>query len=75
MTGQYGQVNNVKDLGGILPGDRQYLAHEMNKLGYQTAIVGKWHLKEAPEAFDYYQVLPGQGDYHNPTLYSNESIG
>ena len=42
----------------------------MNKLGYQTAIVGKWHLKEAPEAFDYYQVLPGQGDYHNPTLYS-----
>ena len=75
MTGQYGQVNNVKDLGGILPGDRQYLAHEMNKLGYQTAIVGKWHLKEAPEAFDYYQVLPGQGDYHNPTLYSNEPIG
>ena len=48
MTGQYGQVV-VKDLGGILPGDRQYLAHEMNKLGYQTAIVGKWHLKEAPE--------------------------
>ena len=75
MTGQYGQVNNVKDLGGILPGDRQYLAHEMNKLGYQTAIIGKWHLKEAPEAFDYYQVLPGQGDYHNPTLYSNEPIG
>ena len=45
--GQYGQVNNVKDLGGILP-RQQYLAHEMNKLGYQTAIV-KVHLKEAPE--------------------------
>ena len=50
MTGQYGQVNGVKDLGGILPVDRQYLAHEMKKLGYTTAIVGKWHLKDAPDA-------------------------
>ncbi len=75
MTGQYGQVNGVKDLGGILPVDRQYLAHEMKKLGYTTAIVGKWHLKDAPDAFDYYNVLPGQGDYHNPTLYTNEEIG
>lgn len=75
MTGQYGQVNGVKDLGGILPVDRQYLAHEMKNLGYNTAIVGKWHLKDAPEAFDYYNVLPGQGDYHNPTLYSNEETG
>ncbi|MGB2128087.1 MAG: sulfatase family protein [Flavicella sp.] len=75
MTGQYGQVNGVKDLGGILPVDRQYLAKEMKNLGYTTAIVGKWHLKEAPEAFDYYNVLPGQGDYHNPTLYSNEETG
>ena len=75
MTGQYGQVNGVKDLGGILPPDRQYLAHEIKKLGYNTAVIGKWHLKEAPEAFDYYNVLPGQGDYHNPTLYSNENTG
>lgn len=75
MTGQYGQVNGVKDLGGILPVDRQYLAHEMKSLGYNTAIVGKWHLKDAPDAFDYYNVLPGQGDYHNPTLYSNEETG
>ena len=75
MTGQYGQVNGVKDLGGILPVDRQYLAHEMKNLGYNTAIVGKWHLKDAPDAFDYYNVLPGQGDYHNPTLYSNEETG
>ena len=75
MTGQYGQVNGVKDLGGVLPPDRQYLAHEMKKMGYQTAIVGKWHLKEAPESFDYYNVLPGQGDYHNPTLYSSEETG
>ena len=75
MTGQYGQVNGVKDLGGILPANKQYLAHEMKKLGYNTAVVGKWHLKEAPESFDYFNVFPGQGDYHNPTLYSNEETG
>lgn len=72
MTGQYGQVNGVVDLSGKLKPENQYLAVEMNKLGYQTAMVGKWHLKYAPESFDYYNVLPGQGDYFNPTLYTRE---
>lgn len=72
MTGQYGQVNGVVDLSGKLKPENQYLAIEMNKLGYQTAMVGKWHLKYDPESFDYYNVLPGQGDYFNPTLYARE---
>lgn len=72
MTGQYGQVNGVVDLSGSLKPENQYLAIEMGKLGYQTAMIGKWHLKHAPEAFDYYNVLPGQGDYFNPTLYSRD---
>ena len=72
MTGQYGHINGVKDLNGSLSVDRQYLAHEMKSLGYETAMVGKWHLKEAPESFDYYNVLPGQGKYHNPILYSRK---
>ncbi|MEW4923922.1 sulfatase [Algibacter sp. 2305UL17-15] len=72
MTGQYGQVNGVVDLSGSLKPENQYLAIEMGKLGYQTAMIGKWHLKHAPEAFDYYNVLPGQGDYFNPTLYAKE---
>jgi len=36
--------------------------------GYETAIVGKWHLHNEPSGFDYYNVLPGQGRYHNPLL-------
>ena len=71
MTGQYSQTNGVLDLYGRLPVKKQYLAHEMKKLGYQTAVFGKWHLKQKPEAFDFYSVLPGQGKYHNPLLYSN----
>lgn len=72
LTGQYGQVNGVVDLSGSLKPENQYLPIEMGKLGYETAMIGKWHLKHAPESFDYYNVLPGQGDYYNPTLYAKE---
>ena len=57
MTGQYSQANGVQDLNGRLMPDNQYLAHEMKKLGYETAMIGKWHLKEVPEAFDYLFLL------------------
>jgi len=51
ITGQYNHTNRVRDLYSPLPVENQYLAHEMRRAGYQTAIVGKWHLREAPEAF------------------------
>ena len=66
MTGQYSQANGVLDLEGTLPPEKQYLPTEMKKLGYQTAIVGKWHLDEEPAAFDYYCVFPVQGKYFDP---------
>ena len=72
MTGQYGHVNGVYDLSGKLSPENQTLAHEVKKLGYETAMIGKWHLKYAPESFDYYQVLPGQGKYFDPILYGRE---
>lgn len=72
MTGQYSQTNGVLDLDGHLPADRQYLPQEMKKLGYQTAMIGKWHLKDAPDAFDYYNVLPVQGKYFDPIFITRE---
>ncbi|MEX0321637.1 MAG: sulfatase [Puniceicoccaceae bacterium] len=69
MTGQYSHVNGALTLYGKVPEERQYLALEMKKAGYQTAVVGKWHLGELPSAFDYYKVLPGQGKYFNPVFY------
>jgi arylsulfatase A-like enzyme len=66
MTGQYPHVNGVLDLDGSIGEDQQYLAKEIKALGYETAMVGKWHLKKEPAAFDYYCVLPGQGKYHDP---------
>ncbi len=66
ITGQYSQTNGVLDLGGRIGSDSQYLPTEMKAAGYHTAMVGKWHLKGEPTAFDYYCVLPGQGKYFNP---------
>lgn len=66
MTGQYSQTNGVLDLDGALPAERQYLTKELKKLGYSTAIIGKWHLHDEPQAFDYYKVLDGQGNYFDP---------
>ncbi|MAS97163.1 MAG: acetylglucosamine-6-sulfatase [Verrucomicrobiales bacterium] len=66
ITGQYPHTNGVHDLRGGIETERQFLPIEMKKVGYQTAMIGKWHLKEEPGAFDFYTVLPGQGKYHDP---------
>lgn len=65
ITGQYNHVNGVFDLGGHILPDHQTLPIQMRKAGYQTVMIGKWHLKEEPN-YDYYKVLPGQGTYYDP---------
>ncbi len=62
ITGQYDHINGVFDLGGRIEPEKQVLPIAMREAGYQTAIIGKWHLKVPPN-FDYYKVLPGQGKY------------
>ncbi len=62
ITGQYPHVNGVFDLRGNIPPEKQALPILFRNAGYQTAMIGKWHLKKEPN-FDYYKVLPGQGKY------------
>ena len=40
----------------------------LQKAGYQTAMIGKWHLVSEPTGFDFWNILPGQGDYYNPVF-------
>lgn len=68
LTGQYSQQNGVYTLGNHLSRDLPNVAKELQNNGYNTAIIGKWHLGSEPAGFDYYNVLPGQGRYHNPVL-------
>jgi len=68
LTGQYSQKNGVYTLSDAIDPNHPNVAKELQKAGYQTAIIGKWHLGTEPAGFDFYNVLPGQGRYYNPLL-------
>ena len=68
LTGQYSAINGVTGLGGKLPKEKQYLPIELKKAGYETAVIGKWHLGTMPLAFDYYKVMHSQGHYFDPVF-------
>ena len=59
-----GVVTNMEPM----PVDLETFPVILQKNGYQTAMIGKWHLKSEPQGFDYYEVLYGQGPYYNPTM-------
>jgi arylsulfatase A-like enzyme len=73
LTGRYSHQNGVYTLSEALEPDSMNVAKSLHNSGYQTAVIGKWHLKKRPAGFDYYNVLPGQGRYHNPILRDSTS--
>lgn len=66
LTGKYSHMNGVRDNAAAFDGAQQTFPKLLRAAGYQTAFVGKWHLKSDPTGFDYWEVLPGQGNYYNP---------
>lgn len=68
LTGQYSHITGVKTLADPLDPGRQTVAKLLQGAGYQTAMVGKWHLQKDPAGFDYWNILPGQGVYHDPVF-------
>lgn len=73
LSGQYSHKNGVYTLSEAYEPDSSNIAKVLKANGYQTAIIGKWHLKKEPTGFDHYMVLPGQGRYHNPILKTREN--
>lgn len=68
QTGKYSHLNGFVRNGNFFNMKQQTFPKLLQKAGYQTAIVGKWHLGATPEGFDYYDVLQGQGPYYNPPM-------
>jgi arylsulfatase A-like enzyme len=74
LTGQYSNRNGVYTLSDALNQDSLNIAKVLKNSGYQTAIIGKWHLKKEPSGFDYYNVLHDQGRYWDPILRTEENF-
>ena len=68
LTGKYSHLNGVRDNVVSFDGAQRTFPNILQEAGYQTAMIGKWHLKSDPMGFDYWNVLPGQGNYYNPDL-------
>ena len=71
LTGKYSHLNGQLTNKDVFDGSQQTVPKLLKKEGYQTAIVGKWHLKSTPTGFDHFEVLKGQGQYYNPMLFTN----
>ncbi len=71
LTGKYSHVNGLRDNRETFDGTQQTFPKLLQEAGYQTAMIGKWHLKSDPTGFDYWNVLPGQGAYYNPDFREN----
>lgn len=74
LTGKHSHKNGYKDntTGAIFNGQQQTVQQLLQQGGYQTAMIGKWHLGGTPTCFDYWTILPGQGDYYNPDFITPE---
>lgn len=70
QTGLYSHENGFFRNRNVFNGDQRTFPKLLRKAGYQTAVVGKWHLASTPQGFDYYEVLVGQGPYYNPPMIS-----
>ena len=68
LTGMYSHLNGVRDNSHVFDGSQETFPKLLHAAGYETAIIGKWHLQSDPTGFDYWSILPGQGDYYNPDL-------
>ncbi|GIR10669.1 MAG: hypothetical protein CM15mP22_0890 [Gammaproteobacteria bacterium] len=73
LTGKYSHINGVYNLPDALDPDSLTVSKILQNNGYQTSLIGKWHLKKRTIWFDFFKILPGQGLYNNPYFKTKEN--
>lgn len=68
LTGKYSHVNGHVNNALSFDGSQETFPKILQRAGYQTAMIGKWHLQSTPTGFDHYSVLDGQGTYYDPVF-------
>ena len=66
LTGKHSHLNGFLRNGNRFDGTQTTFPKLIQQAGFQTAMIGKWHLSTDPTGFDHWEVLPGQGSYYNP---------
>ncbi|MDP6168062.1 MAG: sulfatase-like hydrolase/transferase, partial [Candidatus Marinimicrobia bacterium] len=72
LTGKYSHINGLRDNRDEFDGNQMTFPKLLQNAGYQTALIGKWHLKTKPQGFDIWKILSGQGQYYNPLFITEE---
>ena len=71
ITGKHSHANGFTDNSTRFDGTQQTFPKLLQQVGYETAMIGKWHLVSEPTGFDYWDILIGQGIYYNPDFICN----
>lgn len=75
LTGKHSHKNGFMRNGNTFDQKQWTVAKELHANGYNTAVIGKWHLKTQPVGFDHWEILPGQGNYYNPVFLQMDGKG
>ena len=71
LTGKMSHINGFTDNSKTFDGDQMTFPKLLHESGYQTAMIGKWHLTSNPQGFDFWSILIGQGEYYSPDFIEN----
>ena len=76
ITGKHSHANGyMRNDTGTFDGNQLTLPKVFRANGYQTALLGKWHIPTDPTGFDFWRIFPGQGSYNNPVMFEPDTSG
>ena len=73
LTGKHSHINGQLTNAQEFDGTQMTYPQVLQQAGYQTAMIGKWHLRSDPTGYDHWDILPGQGHYYNPEFITPDS--